>query len=189
MRKGIVSILSLMMIINMLGANSSAQPNTESVNSDGASNYYVLGLIGYNYTDRIISEYTVNGGSGGYIALSSKTGGGSGVGCCVRLSKKKPKIFNIRVRWQFNGCVYLTKDERSGLSDKRRHYYYKEAEVVVRNVAEDEPAYLETHFYPDGSIKAIITSEISYAVLQLDERRPDKSEFPRCENDEKPVDK
>jgi hypothetical protein len=148
--------------------------------------YFLLGLVGYNYTDRHISSYTVNGAGGGDIMLSSSTGGGSGISCCVRLAKKTSTPFRVKVRWQYDGCIYLIKDDRTGKADKVRHYYYKEAEVDVQRADSGTPGYIETHFYPDGTVQVATTDYFSEPRLALDPKRVDQSLFPRCENDEKP---
>ena len=148
--------------------------------------YFLLGLIGYNYTDRHISSYTVNGAGGALVIMSSPTSGGSGVTCCVRLAKKTLIPPRVKVRWQYDGCIYLVKDDRTGKADKVRHYYYKEADVEVQRENDSVPGYLETHFYPDGTVQVIATEDFSSPRLRLDEKRVDMSSFPRCNNDEKP---
>lgn len=148
--------------------------------------YFLLGLIGYNYTDRHISDYTVNSAGGSRVMLSSSTSGGSGVTCCVRLAKKALIPPRVKVRWQYDGCIYLIKDDRTGKADKVRHYYYKEADVEVQRENGIIPGYLETHFYPDGTVQVIATEDFSSPRLLLDEKRVDMSSFPRCKDDEKP---
>lgn len=148
--------------------------------------YFLLGLVGYNYTDRHISDYSVKSAGGGDIRLSSPTGGGSGISCCVRLAKNKITPFRVKVRWQHDGCTYLIRDDRTGKADKVRHYYYKEVEVEVKRADSGTPGYIETHFYPDGSVQVVTTDYFSDPHLALDPKRVDQSLFPRCEDDEKP---
>jgi hypothetical protein len=148
--------------------------------------YFLLGLVGYNYTDRHISAYSVNGADGADIRLSSPIGGGSGITCCVRLAKNRITPFRVKVRWQYDGCIYLMRDDRTGKADKVRHYYYKEAEVEVQRADSGAPGYIETHFYPDGTVQVATTDYFSEPRLALDPKRVDQSLFPRCENDEKP---
>lgn len=150
--------------------------------------YFLLGLVGYNYTNRHISTYTVNGADGGDVLLSSPTGGGSGISCCVRLAKKSVIPFRVKVRWQYDGCLYIIRNDRTGVVDKVRHYYYKEAEVDVQRADGGTPGYIETHFYPDGTVQVITTENFSDPRLTLDSKRLDKSSFPRCKNDEEPED-
>jgi len=148
--------------------------------------YVLLSLIGYNYTDRHISDYSVSGAGGGHINLSSATSGGSGQACCVRLSRVGGRTFLIKVRWQVDGCKYVERDPRTGATDEIRHFYYKEMDVNVQRMDDQNPGYIETHFYADGSIKVRLTEMASEPILSLDETRPDKSSFSRCKNDEQP---
>lgn len=145
--------------------------------------YFVLGLIAYNYTDRLIEEYTVDGSGGGDVRLSSPTSGGSGVMCCARLSKDRKERILVTVRWQFDGCSYKT-EIPGGKIWERRKFHYKEAKVYLKPSLSKESAYLETHFYADGSVKVKVTDEISLPELKLDEDRADFSKFPKCENND-----
>jgi len=137
--------------------------------------YFLLGLVGYNYTDRNISNYSVNSAGGANIRLSSPTGGGSGITCCVRLAKNKTTPFRVKVRWQYDGCIYLIRDDRTGKADQVRHYYYKEAEVEVQRADSGTPGYIETHFYPDGSVQVVTTDYFSDPHLARDPKRVDQS--------------
>lgn len=150
------------------------------------SEYVTLDLIGYNYTDRDINDYDVDGQGGGIVAMSSPTSGGSGSVCCVRLAirRSSPKI--VRVRWQVDGCTYLMRSEFTGSTQRMSHYFYKEAYVEVRRPKGTKFSHLESHFYPDGSVVVRITKDISLPLLSLNESRPDKSKFPKCKNDKKP---
>jgi hypothetical protein len=149
--------------------------------------YIVVGLVGYNYTDRHISDYSVNGAGGGNINLSSPTSGGSGVSCCVKLSKKHTGPIRVTVRWQVDGCKYVESDPKTGAADELRHFYYKETEVDVQRKVDEDANYLETHFYPDGSVQVQLTEYGTEPRLILDQKRPDKSYFPRCKDGKNPA--
>ncbi|QNA90175.1 DUF3304 domain-containing protein [Massilia sp. Dwa41.01b] len=148
--------------------------------------YISLGLIGYNYTNREIESYTVDGAGGGYIRLSSPSSGGSGTACCVRILRNATVPMQVHIRWQAGGCVYLIKDDYTDATDEVVHYFYKERLVPLEDLASGGPEYLETHFYPSGEVKAMLTSAISRPKLQLLKSRLDDSRFPRCKNDVKP---
>lgn len=145
-----------------------------------------LGVIGYNYTDRDIDSYSVNGVWGGNIRRSSYTSGGGGVACCVNLTSTKPENNIVKVKWQVDGCTYILKNKSSGNSQKIHHLYYKEAIVNVSDLSKGRQNYLETHIFKDGSIKVRLTQDISRPLVRLDENRPDQSFFPRCKDDKKP---
>ena len=177
---------SLFFMVLLTIISSSDARAEKSAREQLKEKYFLLGLVGYNYTDRHISNYTVNGAGGLDVMLSSSTSGGSGITCCVRLAKKSLIPPRVKVRWQYDGCIYLIRDERDGKADRVRHYYYKEVEVDVLRADHGTPEYLETHFYPDGTVKVSATDDLSRPRLILDEKRFDKSLFPKCKNDEKP---
>lgn len=148
--------------------------------------YVLLDFVGYNYTDRYIGNYSIDGQGGGDVRLSSPTSGGGGIVCCVKLLKGKANPVIVRVRWQFNGCTYLVKSMITGRAHEYTHDFYKEADVEIYPVAGINPSHLESHFYPDGSVQLQLTEHLSLPRLSLDEKRPDQSKFPRCKNDKKP---
>lgn len=160
---------------------SSAEQNQESQQNGE----WLLGLVGYNYTDREIENYSVDGVSGGYIRKSSPTSGGSGITCCVRLLKELNGTIQVKVRWQVDGCRYLIKDF-DGKAETARHFFYREEEVSVTIPLGKTIAYLETHFYPNGRPQVKLSEYSSLPALALDKKRPDRSLFPRCKNDQQP---
>lgn len=145
-----------------------------------------LSIVGYNYTDREIDHYSVDGASGGSIRLSSPTSGGSGIACCMILPRQVAGMSKVRVRWQVDGCKYVAKNASTGRTATVRHLFYKEVEVPVERDRGKDLAYVETHFYPDGSVRVRLTEEASLPRFLLSDRRAEKSAFPRCKNDKRP---
>jgi hypothetical protein len=179
--KRLFALLILALSISAFGAGQQNMANVEARNSD----YVILDLLGYNYTDRNIEDYSVNGQGGGDIRLSSPSSGGSGIVCCVKLLNGRTNPV-VRVRWQFDGCTYQTRSALSGRIHEHARYFYREADVEVLRLDVKKPTHLEAHFYPDGSVRVALTSEISTPRLSLNEARKDKSKFPKCKDDEKP---
>jgi hypothetical protein len=145
-----------------------------------------LALIGYNYTNKGIESYSLNGVDGGDIRLSSETSGGGGVTCCIDSFTVKPPAATVKVRWQVDGCMYQLKNEITGASQRIRHLYYKEKLVNVEDLSNGRPKYVETHLYQNGEIKVRLTKEISLPLMQANANRPDQSSFPRCKDDKRP---
>src|SRR5450830_1077181 len=54
---------------------------------------YLLEVIGYNYTDRSISIFSIAKGAGGSLTLSTPTSGGGSAVCCIKLSRSKKTPF------------------------------------------------------------------------------------------------
>jgi hypothetical protein len=146
----------------------------------------LLDLIGYNYTDRHINSYSIDGQGGGDVRLSSPTSGGGGIVCCVELRKRHSKPIIVRVRWQVDGCTYLVKSTITGRKREYTHHFYREAYVEVPRPERINPSHLESHFYPNGSVQVKLTEHMSLPRMSLNEKRPDQSQFPRCKDDKKP---
>lgn len=163
-----------------------AQSGSTSRMAPGDNKPVMLAITGYNYTNRHIASFTVDGTGGGNIFVSTPTSGGGGSVCCALHT---PGDFErkIVVRWQSDACYYQTKSNISDEVFDNLHYFYKEQEVVVDRAVPAEPEVLEIHFYPDGSIRAAITAGATLPRLKLDNAREDKSRYPRCPNDRKPA--
>lgn len=144
-----------------------------------------LALVGYNYTNRYIDSFSVNGQGGGNLYVSSSSGGGGGAVCCVWY---RPGTTNnkITVRWQSGACYYRSRSQISEEVFVRLHAFYTEKEVSVSDNVPANAKYMEVHFYPDGSVQAAVTAEESMPRLLLSEDREDNSRYPRCPNDKKP---
>jgi hypothetical protein len=147
-----------------------------------------LGLTGYNYTDREISEFFVNGQGGGNIAVSSPGSSGGGTVCCVPYVVA-PAPWTVKIRWQSDACYYHVKSTISDEVFENIHWFYKERDVVVETPALQTPRYMEVHFYPDGSVKAAVTEHASTPRVKLQPQREIRTRYPRCPDDREPVDK
>lgn len=177
-------LIFLVLLIAMFSiAQAKEIDSSENIKKSGLT---MLGLIAYNYTDRTIASYQINGAGGGDVSLSSLTSGGSGTTCCVQYEMLRKAPIHVLVRWQENGCYFQVKSQASEYVSRQTHYYFKEKEVMVDLMHNGNPTYIETHFYPDGDVRVRITDEISLPQIKLSGRRPDKSNFNRCKNGKKP---
>lgn len=156
------------------------------IDSIGGAHAKTLSLVGYNYTNRIIESYTVDYASGGDIKLSSATSGGGGISCCFDYYPSLGGKMLVKVRWQVDGCTYVLRNPVTKATADVRHLYYKEKMVEVERRTNGMPEFIETHIFPNGSVKVFLTAEISSPILRLDAERPDGSSFPRCKDGKKP---
>ena len=84
-----------------------------------------LALVGYNYTDRYIDSFSVDGKGGGNINVSSENGGGGGIVCCVLYQpSSEPKT--VTVRWQFDACYFREASSYSNETYNTLYAFYKE---------------------------------------------------------------
>lgn len=144
-----------------------------------------LTLTGYNYTNRYIDQFDVDGQGGGNIGVSGPNSAGSGSMCCVSY-RSGAKARKVKIRWQADACTFLDYVDGKGVKHHRAHSYFKEIEVQIDPNIPDFPRYFEVHFYPDGHVAAAITEHASRSRLTLSKDREDNSDFPRCPDDTEP---
>jgi hypothetical protein len=179
------ALLTLLLLSVATVSGCRAQQFDAASNGKSNDEYVILDLVGYNYTDRDIDSYSVDGQGGGNVRLSSPTSGGSGSVCCVKLWNDTVGPIQVKIRWQVDGCKYIARSSSDDV-EEIIHDFYKEAEVTVSRDAGIKPKRLEVHFYQDGSVQAALTERFSLPRVLRDERRADKSSFPRCKDDAKP---
>lgn len=177
------------MIVSMSACNAQTQdanaPQNKVVPKPPVGTNIGLTLTGYNYTNRYIDTFEVNGQGGGNLFVSGPNGGGGKSVCCVNYVTG-PGAWKVTVRWQADACVYNDYTDAEGGEHHRMHSYFKEARVEVDPKVPDHPGYFEVHIYPDGHVEAAITENESPPRLILSKNREDNSEYPRCPNGKKP---
>jgi len=187
-RAATFSLVAALIVPNLAGCTPQDRAGADNTSrmAPGDNEPVMLAITGYNYTNRHIASFSVDGTGGGNIFVSTPTSGGGGSVCCALYT---PGDFErkIVVRWQSDACYYHTKSTISNEVFDNLHYFYKEREVVVDRKVPAEPEVLEVHFYPDGSIQAAITAGVTLPRLKLDGERENKSRYPRCPNDQKPA--
>jgi len=179
-------IFFLILILFLSIPQGNAQQFDKETTRDGDAKRWDVDIVGFNYTNRIIDSFSVNGEGGGNVFLSSLTSGGGKSVCCITISQLNSDIFKLRVRWQVNGCVYLTRSKISGEVFENVFPYYKQVDVALSRPQKIRPQHLEVHFYPDGAVKAALTESLSLPRISLSDQRPRVSNFPRCSDDKKP---
>lgn len=145
-----------------------------------------LAIVGYNYTNRYINTFEVDGAGGGNLFVSSPTSGGGGTTCCALYMPGLPGL-KLTIRWQDAGCIYHTKSTTSNEVFEHIYHTYKEAEVPVEDLGGLQPRYLEVHFYPDGTVQAAATQQESPPRLKLPKQREDRDPYQLCPGDKSPA--
>lgn len=143
-------------------AASAAEPQAEPFKS------YSLTIEGYNYTDRYIDHFTVNGQGGGNVFLSTPTSGGGGGACCVSwwTGTKLPKL--VRIAWSASYCSMKEKTSY-GEEFVTVQPYFKVVDVPIHGPIPKKPGYFEVHFYKDGHVEVAITEFPNLPRVQLPE--------------------
>lgn len=145
-----------------------------------------LTITGYNYTNKYIDEFFVDGNGGLNLFVSSATSGGGGSVCCVKYIIGAT-LWKPEIRWQVGGCTYNSRKDRYGKSFSDIHHFYKEVEAPLDVKIPGNPKYLEVHFYPDGHVETAMTELPSPPRLALSADREDKTPYQVCPQDKKPA--
>ena len=95
-------------------------------------------LVGYNYTERPIYTFSVNGGGGSNIFVG---GGGAKMSCCTEITVGQP----VEIKWLYDTTE---KQYLAGLREEKRS-----TTVIVPPPTVPEAEYLEVHFYPDHHVE------------------------------------
>jgi hypothetical protein len=136
-----------------------------------------LALSGYNYTDRYIDTYEVNGQGGGNLRLSSPGSAGGSV-CCVSWLEGSKLPQTVEIKWAAAYCIQRRTNSDGETRDWREPILHI-ADVEFAGPVPANPAYFEVHFFPDGHIEVAITEKPSPPRLSLevtaDGTRPGKT--------------
>ena len=97
-------------------------------------------LVGYNYTERPIYSFSVDGVGGGNAFAGFRSGGGGFV-CCTEITVGKP----VEIKWLYDTTE---KQYLAGLREEKRS-----TTVIVPPPTVPEAEYLEVHFYPDHRVE------------------------------------
>ena len=97
-------------------------------------------LVGYNYTERPIYSFSVDGVGGGNAFAGFRSGGGGFV-CCTEITVGKP----VEIKWLYDTTE---KQYLAGLREENRS-----TTVIVPPPTVPEAEYLEVHFFPDHHVE------------------------------------
>ena len=97
-------------------------------------------LVGYNYTERPIYSFSVDGVGGGNAFAGFRSGGGGFV-CCADITVGKP----VEIKWLYDTTE---KQYLAGLREENRR-----TTVIVPPPTVPEAEYLEVHFFPDHHVE------------------------------------
>jgi hypothetical protein len=121
----------------------------------------MLGIVGYNYTDRYIDTFAVDGAGGGNVMTSTLTSGGGGTVCCAVYDPNYPLPITMKVEWMFG----YQRGENGRIVVPDEHH---ETFAVLDGPVPEDPAYLEVHFMPDGNVQLRMTAAPSPPLMLID---------------------
>ncbi|WP_321878163.1 DUF3304 domain-containing protein [Paraburkholderia bannensis] len=104
--------------------------------------YGPYAVIGYNYTDRHISSFIVNGFAAG-ASHAHESGGGGGIVCCMGIPKNT-KTFHVKVELDLTREQYL----------KDLPHDTFETDIPVPPLTNKHDGFIEFHFLPKQRVEA-----------------------------------
>ena len=110
---------------------------------------YSLGIVGYNYTETGIIDYSVNGTGAFNLGVSNEHSGGGSTICCFGWAPGMKLPMPIRIEWTRDEATWCRKT------------------VMLTDPGPLEPTTFEVHFYPDRHIEVAITDDYSPPRLKL----------------------
>ena len=110
---------------------------------------YSLGIVGYNYTETYIDDYSVNGTGAFNLGVSTEHSGGGSTVCCFGWAPGMKLPMPIRIEWTRGSDRWCRKT------------------VMLTDAGPLEPTTFEVHFYPDRHIEVAITDDYSPPRLSL----------------------
>lgn len=168
---------TLLLVIGLAGCSRDTTAQTQATREAAAppagteATYappkrHMLTIYGYNYTDRYIDDYRVNGQGGGNLDLSTESTGGGKSACCVSWleGSKLPK--KIEVMWTASYCIQRRTNSAGETRDWREPILHI-AELQFNGPVPQNPKYFEVHFYKDGHIELAMTEQSSWPRLKL----------------------
>jgi hypothetical protein len=108
----------------------------------------MLGILGYNHTDRYIDSFSVGGQGGGNAFPMS---GGARIACCIGYRPSRPLPIEMEVEWTFG---YRRNEQGEIVVPSETH----QKKAILNGPVPDDPHNLEVHFMPDGTVQLRITS-------------------------------
>ena len=146
-------------------------PTVPKASAAGAGKSRPLTIYGYNYTDRYIDQFYVDGQGGGNLDVSGPGSGGGGSACCIgwRDGTRLPQT--VHIRWVAGGCKFLTPPNSHGERYEDVRHIFKEKDVILSGPVPADPGYFEVHFYADEHVEVAITTFPSDPRLRLDPAR------------------
>ena len=110
----------------------------------------MLGITGYNYTDRYIDGFSVNGQGGTNMGAHTN---GSGEACCIvwRPGTALPVV--MRVEWTYG----IEGDLQTGEVFRQREDH--SAEVELQGPIPAHPTVLVVHFYPNNTVQVEVAED------------------------------
>jgi hypothetical protein len=107
----------------------------------------MLGIVGYNHTDRYIDSFSVGGQGGGNVFATSS----GGIVCCIGYRPSRPLPIEMDVEWTFG---YRRNEQGEIVVPSETH----QKTAILNGPVPKEPHYLEVHIFADSTVQLRIVN-------------------------------
>lgn len=146
-RKSVVGLVKKMLTVNFAALALTACQKTPEDEPQ------MLAITGYNYTDRYIDGFSVNGQGGSNVLLSDDSDGGGKTTCCIVWRPGTALPVPMLVEWTYGE----NQDLRTGQIYKPRETH--RVEVELKGPAPKNPTVFAVHFYPDNTVQVEVAED------------------------------
>jgi Protein of unknown function (DUF3304) len=127
----------------------------------------MLGITGYNYTNRSIDGFSVDGQGGTNLSANSN---GSGEACCIVLSPDQKLPVKVHVEWTYG----IEGDLRTGKIFRQPETH--QADVDLTGPLPAKPSIFVVHFFPDHTVQVEVAA--GYPEPRFKRSEPKKGQKP-----------
>ena len=113
----------------------------------------MLSITGYNYTNRYIDRFSVNGQGGGNVLLSEDDAGGGETSCCIVFRSDQELPVKVHVEWTYG----IEGDLQTGQVFRQPETH--QVEVDLLGPIPEDPTIFVVHFYPDNTVQVEVASD------------------------------
>ena len=110
----------------------------------------MLGITGYNYTNRYIDGFSVDGQGGTNLGANTN---GSGEACCILFRPGTSLPVKVHVEWTYG----IEGDLRTGKIFRQAETH--QADVELTGPVPNAPTIFVVHFYPDNTVQVEVAAD------------------------------
>lgn len=126
----------------------------------------MLSITGYNYTNRYIDGFSVDGQGGGNVLISEDDAGGGGTVCCILLRPDQELPVKMHVEWTYG----VEGDLRTGKIFRQPETH--RADVDLKGPIPKDPTVFAVHFYPDHTVQVEVAADYPKPRLKRSDLQP-----------------
>ena len=130
----------------------------------------MLGITGYNYTNRYIDGFSVDGHGGSNVLLSEDDSGGGKTSCCILFRPGASLPVKVHVEWTYG----IEGDLRTGKIFRQAETH--QADVELTGPVPNAPTIFVVHFYPDNTVQVEVTADYPEPRLKRSTLKQGKSQ-------------